>query len=239
MLDVLLQQYKILLRALDEKCAAACNDIPEIPCKKGCHDCCKQLFPLSMIEAFYINEGLQTLDRASRRKFERLAKKGQSTLADLNLSQFEISSDSLEDISDARNQLTKTLQSTKMDCPLITKDGTCTLYEHRNHDCRIHGQSYDTHTGEIVGCFRHPKIFSTTESKQSFTEKAVPSNFLYKEKSKLDSLATTELGQNPDLKYCYYFATPYTPLLINYREFDWPTFFKKHSQKKYSIVIHV
>lgn len=228
MLEVLLQQYKILLHTLDEKCEEASSAIPEIPCRKGCFDCCKQLFPLSMVEAFYINEGFRTLPRTERRELANHAQKSQGKLDKLNLTKFETTSDSIEDIAEKRNLLTTTLQSTKIDCPLLT-EGACRLYEYRNHDCRIHGTSFDPNTGEIVGCFRHPKIFSTADSKNNFIKKAVPSNHLYKEKSKIDSLLITELSQNQALKYCYYFTTPYIPLLKDFRETDWVEFFKNHS----------
>ena len=167
-------------------------------------------------------------------------------LKDLKLETLETSSGSLEDIAKARNDLTRALQSTDAICPLLNSDSTCALYPYRNHDCRVHGVSFDNSTGEIVGCSRHPKIFNTAPLKSKFIRESVPSNQLYKEKSKLDSLLAVELGQNPDLKYCYYFTTPYEPLLQNYRSLDWPKFFRdklKTTQKKptnkYSLIIHV
>jgi hypothetical protein len=246
MLETLLQQYTILLEDLDETCQEATKNIPEIPCRKGCSDCCKQLFPLSFIEAFYINEGFKKLDRKTRRELERKAEKQKNLLKDLKLETLETFSNSLEDVAKARNDLTHTLQSTNTECPFLTQENICELYPYRNHDCRVHGVSFDKSTGEIVGCFRHPKTFDTPTLKSKFVSKSVPSNHLYKEKSKLDSLLAVELGQNPDLKYCYYFTTPYEPLIQDYRTMDWPKFFKdklktteKNPTNKYSLIIHV
>jgi len=245
MIDALLQQYQNLLSEVDKACKKSSKACPKIPCHRGCPDCCKQLFPLSLIEAFYISEGLKSLDRKTRREIQRKAEKGLAKIKELNLEQYEISSDSLDDIAQARNSITTSLQSDKEECPLL-KDGLCSLYDYRNHDCRIHGVSFDSSTGEIIGCFRHPKIFTSPELKKEFAEKAVPSNFLYKEKSKLDSLITEELSKDPNQKYTYYFTHPFKPLLENFREFDWQQFFEEKTSTqtaqpshKYSLIIHI
>ena len=249
MLDFLLQQYRDLLTNLDNSCKAVLTNVIETPCRKGCYDCCKQLFPLSLIEAFYINQGFQTLEPEVRNSLADQAQKATEAIKDLDLLQFETFSDSLEDIAEARNSITRTLQSTKIDCPLLiiespnseSPSGTCLLYPYRNHDCRIHGVSVDPNSGEIIGCFRHPQIFNTPALKQNFASHAVPSNYLYKDKSKLDSLLTVELGQDPNLKYCYYFTTPYTPLTEDFATKDWPAFFKEKldgkPQTKYSLIV--
>jgi len=241
MLDFLLQQYRDLLNDLDKSCKAVLTNIVETPCRKGCYDCCKQIFPLSLIEAFYINQGFQTLEPETRKSLADKAKKATESLTDLDLFKFETFSDSLEDIAQARNSITKELQSTKISCPLLTPEGTCRLYPYRNHDCRIHGVSIDKSSNEIIGCFRHSKLFNTPDSKQRFTTHAVPSNHLYKEKSKLDSLLTIELGQDPNLGYCYYFTTPYEPLTEEFTNRDWPKFFEEKldgkPQTKYSLII--
>jgi len=205
-----------------------------------------------MIEAFYINQGFQTLEKEAQNALALAAAKSQEAIHDLKLQQFETFSDSLEDIAEARNSLTKALQSTGIPCPLLVLEdgstkGLCKLYPYRNHDCRIHGVSFDQYSGEMVGCFRHPQIFNTPALRRKFVSHAVPSNHLYKEKSKLDSLLTVELGQDPNLqtllKYCYYFTTPYAPLQEAFATKNWPEFFKKKlagkPQTKYSLIVDV
>jgi len=243
-----LQQYKLLLKELDKSCAKAQKLIPKIPCKLGCSDCCKQLFPLSMIEAFYINKGFKLLDRNTRRELASKAKKAQEKLQKLNLKQFETTSLNLEDIALNRNEFTRILQSTKQICPLLSDKNLCLLYPYRNHDCRIHGVSFDPSTNEIIGCSRHSKIFTNPGLKNKFVKNAVENGYLYKEKSKLDSLLVKLLADSPPnnekLAYCYYFTTPFVPLLKDYAEVDWGKFFGTESetakmpwQKSYSMVI--
>lgn len=241
MVKTLLDHYQALLKEIDRKCDEAQKNVPEIPCKKGCFDCCKQLFPLSMIEAYYLNHGFKKLPRKLRRELQLKAKKYQEKLKKLNFAQYELSADSLEKIAFTRRALTLALNSARMDCPILSETGLCQLYDYRNHDCRIHGMAYDQNTKELIGCFRHPHIFNNNFMKKKFRSGAVSSDYLYKEKSKLDSLLTVELSQNPELKYCYYFTTPYLPLLKDFETFDWARFFLDKSKtlppKKYLLII--
>lgn len=232
-LQQILQSYKELLEDVDKKCAEVSKLVPEIPCHKGCTDCCKQIFPLSFVEAWLISENFKTLDRNKRRAMAQKAKKAQGKLNKLDLKKYEIQTDSLEEISERRNSFANEIRNTEIICPLLGYDNLCTLYDARNHDCRIHGVGFDPSSGEIIGCFRHKKIPIDTKL-------LIDSGYLYKEKSKLDSLLTVHLSQNPELSYCYYFTTPFVPLLKDFAEQDWKKFFAQPtspSHKKYSLVI--
>src|SRR3989338_6915000 len=111
MIDTLLGHYKNLLDDLDGKCAKAAKDIPEIPCKKFCFDCCKQLLSVSMVEAFYLNEGFKKLDRSRRRELAKSAEKLHKQFATHDFASYEVSSDSLEDIARLRNTMVWDLKS--------------------------------------------------------------------------------------------------------------------------------
>lgn len=245
MIDTLLAHYTALLDDLDERCKRAAKDIPEIPCKKFCFDCCKQLLSVSMMEAFYLNEGFKKLDRARRRELTKSAEKLHRQFETHDFLSYETSSDSLEEIARLRNTMVWDLKSKHISCPILAKDGTCTLYTNRNHDCRVHGMSFNLSTNEMIGCFRHPKIFNTQDRIEKFKQKAVPFDTLYREKSKLDSLLTVELGKSDGLKYCYYVTPIYMPLLKDYRQYDWPRFFEERLSgrsleargKKYCLVV--
>ena len=179
-----------------------------------------------MIEAYYINEGFKNLPRKERRELEREAKKQQERIEkEINPKQYKTLNADLNEIAEKRNNFTKALQSTKIHCPLLDKKGLCQLYEHRNHDCRIHGGSFDESSNEIVGCFRHKDLFSNPESKQKFKTHAIPSGHRYKEKNKLDSLLITHLANNEALTKTIYITTPYIAFLKDFAEVDWKNFF--------------
>jgi hypothetical protein len=238
-LQQILESYKALLEDVDKKCAEVLKNIPQIPCRKKCTDCCKQIFPLSLVEAWLINENFKTLPREKRRKLQSKAKKAQEKLSKLNLKKFETESDSITEIAEKRNKFANEIRSTKITCPLLNDENLCDLYEARNHDCRIHGVGFDKITGEIVGCFRHKSALADPTAKENFKKYAINPSYLYKEKSKLDSLLTIHLSQNPSLAHCYYFTTPFIPLLKDFEKENWPEFFKKFSKgnKKYSLAI--
>lgn len=232
-LQQILQSYKELLENVDKKCAEVLRLVPEIPCRKGCTDCCKQIFPLSFVEAFLISENFKTLDRNRRGTIAQKAKKAQEKLNKLDLKKYEIQTDSLKEIAEKRNEFANEIRGTDIICPLLGDDDLCALYSSRNHDCRIHGVGFDPTSGEIIGCHRHKKIPIDTKL-------LIDSGYLYKEKSKLDSLLTVHLSQNPELMYCYYFTTPFVPLLKDFATQDWKKFFARtpqNSSKKYSLVI--
>lgn len=232
-LQQILQNYKELLENVDKKCAEVLELVPEIPCRKGCTDCCKQIFPLSFVEAWLISENFKTLDRTKRRAIAQKAKKAQEKLNKLDLKKYEIQTDSLKEIAEKRNSFANEIRGTDIICPLLGGDDLCALYSARNHDCRIHGVGFDPTSEEIIGCHRHKKIPIDTKL-------LIDSGYLYKEKSKLDSLLTVNVSQNPELIYCYYFTTPFIPLLKDFAKQDWKKFFaqtSRRSPKKYSLVI--
>lgn len=230
MLDLILKQYKTLLDEVSSRFDDALKTIPEIPCRPHCIECCKQLFPLSLVEAFYINEGFRLLPRAQRRSLESLAKKEQKKLEKMiDFKTFEIFNTDLETLAEKRNSLAQNMQLSNNDCPLLTKEKLCLLYPYRNHDCRIHGASYSDN--EILGCLRHKRIFTSPESIKKLKAHAVPSNFMYKEKNQLDSILTTHLANNPDLKNVIYATSPYIPFLKDFTKINWNEFFDKKCEK--------
>jgi len=232
MLDFILKQYAAILQDLDTMFAQCQTSTPEIPCKKCCYDCCKQLFPLSLLEAYYINQGFLELPRTQRRELENKAKKIQEKLEKaLDFHKYEVANTDIADIAERRNLLTHDLQSTGTDCPLLTEEGICSLYEKRNHDCRIHGASIDEDSGEIIGCFRHKEIFGTDPMKAKFVTHAIPSGHRYKEKSKLDSMLLVQLTGDESLSNVFYFTTPLIPLLKDFTTQDLPTLIKEKANK--------
>jgi hypothetical protein len=238
MIDSLIQQYVSLLEDVDNKFQYAMQNNPEIPCKAHCTECCQQIFPLSIIEAYYISEGFKNLPRKLRRELEKEAAKKQEKLEKtLAFSNYEILNTNLEDIADRRNLLTHDMQALDIDCPLLNHEGLCTLYEHRNHDCRVHGGAYaqdpGEESGEIIGCFRHKKI-----SEEKFRLHAIPHNYRYKEKNKLDSLTIIDLTKNPELANIKYITTPYIPLLKDFSKVDWKKLFEEKLEKLASTQPH-
>ncbi len=103
-------------------------------CKHGCHECCKGLFAITLLDAIYLQESLKKVpSRARKRLVDRaeeqidlLEKKGVFSRKDPFLRSLA-ASDSL-----AR-------RSSGMRCPALDDDNRCVLYAQRPLLCRVFG----------------------------------------------------------------------------------------------------
>ncbi|HBB03172.1 MAG: hypothetical protein US89_C0008G0017 [Candidatus Peregrinibacteria bacterium GW2011_GWF2_38_29] len=236
MIDQILKKYESLGLEIERSCASMCQKLTSHPCLPKCSDevvCCKQIFPLCFVEAYYISLGVKKLDRSVRRDLERHAEKSQTTLIK-HIAEFNSKSDTpiikliypntdYETHNSAQQSITKFLHSQKTDCPFLDKN-LCQIYPHRNTDCRIHGFAYDKNTNEILGCHRHKEIFSG-ENRKKFEAEAIPHNFMYKEKIHLDASSIFYLTGDEKYRSVRYLTTPFMPILRDYSTFDWNKFF--------------
>ncbi|MEA3385413.1 MAG: hypothetical protein U9Q89_03035 [Thermodesulfobacteriota bacterium] len=92
----------------------------EVRCKKGCTDCCHAVFDVSLIEALYIRQHFDSLDRKQRRAALNIAKKAIKSWDQLVTTK--------ADISHARIR-----------CPLLADSGECVCYKSRPINCRTYG----------------------------------------------------------------------------------------------------
>lgn len=242
MLETIISDYKDLLEELDQKCDQTQKGLPMIPCPDQCYDCCKQIFPVSFLEAYYLSRGFHSLERKKRRELSRLAQKALKKMSQINAEDFTVFNKSWEEIMQKRKNFSDTLNSIKTNCPFLDESGNggkCSVYKERNHDCRAHGYSYDGLTREIIACFRFPEIFPTPKK---FIEKAFDYNYRYQDKLKLDQKLIVYLTKNPLLKSTIYLTHPFVALLKNFEEIDWINFFKnkvteKQEKDKFSLII--
>lgn len=217
----ILEKYKNLMAAVDEKTAEVYRGAPEIPCKNKCFDCCKQLFPVSFAEAFYISEGLKTMDRSLRRQRERAAEKISEKIRAKNPLQFELHGVDRKTALNRHGEFAQFLHSIESDCPALDPKnpaGACTVYEYRNHDCRVMGFSFDSSAQSIVGCFRFNSL-------KHLAPKLMDFGFRYSEKMALDRELISEVTGGVFTQNILYFTTMCGPLMRDYAETDWLKFF--------------
>ncbi len=218
-----LTQYADLLRNLDEKTAAVYGKFSEIPCKNKCFDCCKQLFPVSFAEAFYISDGLKTLGRQLRRERERAAEKINKKILAHNPLQFEKSSVDKKTALSTHREFAAFLHAIPSDCPALDPTnpaGSCTVYAFRNHDCRTMGCSFDSSEKAIVGCFRF-------DSLKYLAPKLMDFNYRYPEKILIDRQLIAEATANTFTPNIIYYTTMCGPLMKDYAATDWIKFFSE------------
>ncbi len=117
----------------------------EVRCKKGCTDCCYAVFDVSLIEALYIRQHFDSLDRKQRRAALNIAKKAIKSWDQLVAAK--------TDPSVARIR-----------CPLLADSGECVCYKSRPINCRTYGIptviGNKSHVCGLSG-FEHGKTYPT------------------------------------------------------------------------------
>lgn len=227
MISDFIQQYESYLQKIDEKCAEVYKNLPDIPCFPKCTGdaaCCKQIFPLTFLEAYYLSIGFKRLNRETRRKLIKSAQKNKDKLVKnftaSGLKQIYANTD-YETHNAAQQSITKFLYEQKMYCPFLS-DELCEVYPFRNFACRLHGLAYDYNTKEILGCNRHGKIFRNADN---FMSRAVRHDFLNKEKIHLEGEMIASFANNILYRQIRYLTHPFMPILKDFETFNWIEFF--------------
>ncbi len=237
----ILERYAALMGDLDKKSQEVYARSPEIPCKNKCYDCCKQLFPVSFVEAYYISEGLKTLDRTLRRDRAREAEKINKKIISGNPGQFEKRAVDKTTALNTHNEFAKYLHKIESDCPALDPDnpaGACTVYKFRNHDCRTMGCSFDPSGQAIIGCFRFASL-------KYLAPRLMDYNYRYPEKMALDRALISAITMQNFTPNIVYYTTMCGPLMKDYAATDWIAFFSgkgippASKENEYWVVIDV
>lgn len=228
MKEQILENYAKLLADLDKKTAEVYANAPEIPCKNKCFDCCEQLFPVSFVEAFYISEGLKTLERTLRRERLRAAEKISEKIRAKNPFQFEKQRIDRKTALNTHSEFAKFLHGIESSCPALdvkNPAGACTIYPFRNHDCREMGFSFDASENAIVGCFRFSSLKHLIPKLMNF-------GYRYNEKIALDQKLISEVTGGIFTPNIFYLTTMCGPLMKDYAAEDWIQFFSEKGVPK-------
>jgi Fe-S-cluster containining protein len=144
----LLDEYRELLSEIDEWFIRCQEHYPgEIACARGCSECCRGLFDITLIDAALLNMGFDTLAEDVKnivmtRVEERLIFI-RTIWPEFN-HPFTINHRPEEE----REELMASDNHTK--CVLLDDDGKCLLYEYRPMTCRLHGLPLIDVSGEIM-----------------------------------------------------------------------------------------
>lgn len=235
----ILDRYAALMADLDRKAEEVFSRAPEIPCKNKCFDCCRQLFPVSFAEAYFLSEGIKTLDRGLRRQRQRAAEKINAKILARNPFRFEKRGVDKTAALTTHREFAQFLHAIESDCPALDPshpNGACTVYPFRNHDCRTMGLSFDDSENAIVGCFRFASL-------KHLAPKMMDFNYRYPEKMALDRQLIAEITAGAFTPNILYYTTMCGPLLKDYAAEDWIEFFRekdvpaKTSADEYWVVI--
>ncbi len=102
-----------------------------IKCKPQCSDCCHAIFGLFLIEAAYIQQQFNRLDRKVRREVLSNAEKYEKALQKVE--------ERLQAHEDDPRMKSYALSKERVRCPLLNQDEECIIYPHRPITCRVYG----------------------------------------------------------------------------------------------------
>ncbi|HLY09167.1 MAG TPA: YkgJ family cysteine cluster protein [Planctomycetota bacterium] len=146
-----MDDYKELLAGVDAWYRSVQEGHPaEVPCTRGCRDCCIGLFDVSLADRDLLREGLAQAPPEIRQDIQARASALVDRLREIEPDLGDTldgkSPDAIDDLCDLAGDV---------ECPVLGRDGECRLYEHRPLTCRMSGVPVVDLSGRAVfpeGC---------------------------------------------------------------------------------------
>ena len=146
-----MDDYKDLLAGVDAWYKSVKDAHPtEVPCTKGCRECCIGLFDVSLADRDLLREGLAQADPAVRKdivaRATALVARLREVTPDLGETLDGMGPDEIDDLCDEVGDV---------ECPVLGPGGECRLYSHRPLTCRMSGVPVVDLKGQAVypeGC---------------------------------------------------------------------------------------
>ena len=133
----LLDRYGALLGEVDSWFRRCLEKHPNlISCRSGCSECCRGLFDITLLDAFYLKRGFDKLPESIKVKNLKVASQRLEQLSLLNPDFVEpwflngIPEDDWDILMPEEDETP---------CLLLSEDGGCLVYEHRPMTCRLNG----------------------------------------------------------------------------------------------------
>jgi len=146
-----LDDYKDLLAGVDAwyKSVKAAHPA-DVPCSKGCRECCIGLFDVSLADRDLLREGLAQADPVVRKDIQAraaaLLNHIREVEPDLGDTLDGMGPEAIDELCDAVGDV---------ECPVLGREGECRLYSHRPLTCRMSGVPVVDLSGKLVypeGC---------------------------------------------------------------------------------------
>lgn len=136
-MNALLDRYGALLGEVDAWFLHCLGRYPEqVSCCNGCSECCRGLFDITLLDAFYLKHGFDTLPEPLKSKLVLTATRRLELLSRMNPAFVEpwLLNGIPEEDWDALMP-----EEDETPCLLLSEAGGCLVYEHRPMTCRLNG----------------------------------------------------------------------------------------------------
>jgi Fe-S-cluster containining protein len=146
-LDDLLRSYGDLLSSVDRWFARSVAVAGKnIACGPGCSSCCRGLFDITLLDAFFLKQGFDTLPAHVR---QPILVKAEKRCALLRAVWLDFAPPYILNVRPEEEWEELMPDEDETPCPLLGKDGGCLVYDNRPMTCRLHGIPLVDLSGEI------------------------------------------------------------------------------------------
>lgn len=146
-MKTILQNYGALLSAVDQWFNRCLSQAPDkIKCVQGCSECCRGLFDVTLLDAWYLKTGFDRLDENTKRK---VLEKAEERLKMLRQKWPEFDKPYLLNTRPEDDWEKLMPDEDETPCPLLSETGECLVYGYRPMTCRLHGMPLVDVSGEV------------------------------------------------------------------------------------------
>jgi Fe-S-cluster containining protein len=147
-MEQILEKYRQLLAQVDAWFARSMALYPDkIACKSGCSACCRSLFDITLLDAYYLKLGFDALPVETR---EMVRQKCQERLRLMRAEWPEFDHPYVLNHRPEEEWEPLMPEEDETPCVLVGEDGRCLVYENRPMTCRLHGIPLIDTDGELM-----------------------------------------------------------------------------------------
>ncbi|HJV64699.1 MAG TPA: YkgJ family cysteine cluster protein [Geomonas sp.] len=147
-MEAVLVKFRELLSQVDAWFASCLELYPDkISCRTGCPGCCRGLFDITLLDAYYLRLGFDKLPAEVRAK---VLAKVDERLGIMRGQWPEFDQPFLLNYRPEEDWELLMPEEDETPCVLLGEDGRCLVYEHRPMTCRLHGIPFVDVSGEVM-----------------------------------------------------------------------------------------
>ena len=147
-MEVILKKYGELLASVDRWFASCVGHVgAEISCGTGCSECCRGLFDITLLDAWYLRHGFEMLDKSIRAV---ALEKAEQRRVILQGAWPEFTVPYILNYRPEADWEQLMPEDDDTPCPLLSENGTCLVYGYRPMTCRLHGLPMVDVSGEVL-----------------------------------------------------------------------------------------
>jgi Fe-S-cluster containining protein len=147
-MEEILKRHKELLGRVDAWFAESMERFPQhIACASGCSACCRSLFDITLLDAYYLKLGFDKLPANVK---ETVLEKCRERLRLMREEWPEFDHPFVLNYRPEEEWEPLMPEEDETPCVLVGEDGRCLEYEHRPMTCRLHGIPMVDTDGEVM-----------------------------------------------------------------------------------------